>query len=144
MKPERSKKLKTILIIAAVILAAFVIMYVIPFALLWYSIVSAKVEVYDDIANYREYMTFDESVAKWTKWGMDESIWPEKITEDMNVADFRMVYYNPWDAQYLGYLVIDYPTKEYDAEVKRLNGYPSTDYIGYYSVKGENIRASGD
>jgi len=137
MKPERSKKLKTILIIAAVILAAFVIMYVIPFALLWYSIVSAKVEVYDDIANYREYMTFDESVAKWTKWGMDESIWPEKITEDMNVADFRMVYYNPWDAQYLGYLVIDYPTKEYDAEVKRLKGYPSTDYIGYYSVKKE-------
>ena len=137
MKPERSKKLKTILIIAAVILAAFVIMYVIPFALLWYSIVSAKVEVYDDIANYREYMTFDESVAKWTKWGMDESIWPEKITEDMNVADFRMVYYNPWDAQYLGYLVIDYPTKEYDAEIKRLKGYPSTDYIGYYSVKKE-------
>ena len=137
MKPERSKKLKTILIIAAVILAAFVIMYVIPFALLWYSIVSAKVEVYDDIANYREYMTFDESATKWTKWGMDESIWPEKITEDMNVADFRMVYYNPWDAQYLGYLVIDYPTKEYDAEVKRLKGYPSTDYIGYYSVKKE-------
>ena len=137
MKPERSKKLKTILIIAAVILAAFVIMYVIPFALLWYSTISAKVEVYDDIANYREYMTFDESVAKWTKWGMDESIWPEKITEDMNVADFRMVYYNPWDAQYLGYLVIDYPTKEYDAEVKRLKGYPSTDYIGYYSVKKE-------
>ena len=95
MKPERSKKLKTILIIAAVILAAFAIMYVIPFALLWYSIVSAKVEVYDDIANYRKYMTFDESAAKWTKWGMDESIWPEKITEDMNVADFRMVYYNP-------------------------------------------------
>ena len=31
-----------------------------------------------------------------------------KITDDMNVADFKMVYYNPWDAQYLGYLVVDY------------------------------------
>ena len=73
MKPERSRKLKTILIIAAVVLAAITIMYVVPFALLFYSVVSAKVEVYEDITNYGEYMSFDESVAKWTKWGMDHT-----------------------------------------------------------------------
>ena len=137
MKTERSKKTKTVLIIAAAVLAAIAIMYVLPFGLLYYSVASAKVEEYNDISHYSEYMTFDESVAKWTKWGMDETIWPKKITDDMKVADFKMVYYNPWDAQYLGYLVVDYPAKEYDAEVKRLKEYPSTDYVGYYSVEEE-------
>ena len=137
MKAERSKKIKIVLIAAAAVLAAIAIMYVLPFGLLYYSVASAKVEEYNDISHYSEYMTFDESVAKWTKWGMDETIWPQKITDDMKVADFKMVYYNPWDAQYLGYLVVDYPAKEYDAEVKRLREYPSTDYVGYYSVEEE-------
>ena len=127
MKAERSKKIKIVLIAVAAVLAAIAIMYVLPFGLLYYSVASAKVEEYNDISHYSEYMTFDESVAKWTKWGMDETIWPKKITDDMKVADFKMVYYNPWDAQYLGYLVVDYPAKEYDAEVKRLREYPSTD-----------------
>ena len=137
MKAERSKKIKIVLIAAAAVLAAIAIMYVLPFGLLFYSVASAKVEEYNDISHYSEYTTFDESVAKWTKWGMDETIWPQKITDDMKVADFKMVYYNPWDAQYLGYLVVDYPAKEYDAEDKRLREYPSTDYVGYYSVKEE-------
>ena len=137
MKAERSKKIKIVLIAVAAVLAAIAIMYVLPFGLLYYSVASAKVEEYNDISHYSEYMTFDESVAKWTKWGMDETIWPKKITDDMKVADFKMVYYNPWDAQYLGYLVVDYPAKEYDAEVKRLREYPSTDYVGYYSVEEE-------
>lgn len=137
MKEERSKKFKIVLIIAAAIMATVAILYILPFGLLFYSVVSAKEEVYDDISTYSEYMTFDKSAAKWTKWGMDETIWPKMITDDMKVADFKMVYYNPWDAQYLGYLVVDYPAKAYDPEVKRLKEYPSTDYIGYYSVKEE-------
>ena len=137
MKEERSKKFKIVLIIAAAIMATVAILYILPFGLLFYSVVSAKEEVYDDISTYSEYMTFDKSAAKWTKWGMDETIWPKMITDDMKVADFKMVYYNPWDAQYLGYLVVDYPAKAYDSEVKRLKEYPSTDYIGYYSVKEE-------
>ena len=137
MRPEQSKRIKTILIIAAIVLTAVVVMYVLPVGLLLYSFVSAEVEVYDNISNYGKYMTFDESVAKWTKWGMDETIWPEKITDDMKVSEFKMVYYNPWDAQYLGYLVVDYPAKEYEAEVERLKEYPSTDYVGYYSVEEE-------
>ncbi len=137
MKAKQPNKLKIVMIIAAIVLAAGAIMFIVPLGLFFYSVVSAKVEVYDDISDYSEYMTFDKSTAKWTKWGMDETIWPERITDNMKVSDFKMVYYNPWDAQYLGYLVVDYPAKEYDAEVKRLNEYPSTDYIGYYSVKEE-------
>ena len=53
----------------------------------------------------------------------------------MNVIDFKMVYYNPWDAQYLGYLVMDYPDEEYAAEVARLRNYPSTDYRGIFCCR---------
>ena len=56
----------------------------------------------------------------------------------MEVEDYKMVYYNPWDAQYLGYLVMDYPAEEYAAETARLKEYPSTDYVGYYSVTEEH------
>ena len=41
-----------------------------------------------------------------------------------------MVYYNPFDAQFLGYLVVDYTPEEYEAEVKRLEEYKSTDGEG--------------
>ena len=68
---------------------------------------------------------------------MDETIWPATITDSMNVADFKMVYYNPWDAQYLGYMVVDYSADAYTEEVKRLKEHKSTEYIGYYCVEEE-------
>lgn len=99
----------------------------------------SKPEVYDDIENYTDYMSFsaDNADAMWTKWGMDESIWPRTIDDASDVADFKMVYYNPWDAQYLGYLVMDYSAEDYAAETARLKEYPSTEYVGYYSVVEE-------
>ena len=69
---------------------------------------------------------------------MDETIWPQRISGSMKVADFKMVYYDPFDKQYLGYLVVDYPKEEYESEVKRLKTYPSTEYIGYYGVRKES------
>lgn len=110
---------------------------------LLFSYESASVEVYDDITHYQEYMSFSNGAyeegtdTQWTKWGMDETIWPEKITETMAVSDFKMVYYNPWDAQYLGYLVVDYTPEEYSKEVERLKSYDSTEYVGYYCTQEE-------
>ena len=107
------------------------------------SSIFSPIEEYDDISRYHEFMnfsngTYEEGVdTQWTKWGMDETIWPKEITDDMNVVDFKMVYYNPWDAQYLGYLVADYAADDYQEEVKRLKAYESTDYIGYYCVEEE-------
>ncbi|MBR2123292.1 MAG: hypothetical protein IJ930_10275 [Lachnospiraceae bacterium] len=100
---------------------------------------ASKPEVYDDIENYTEYMSFsyDSPDTRWNKWGMDETIWPLAIKDVSDVVDFKMVYYDPWDAQYLGYLVMDYPAEDYAAETARLKEYPSTDYIGYYSVTEE-------
>ena len=102
--------------------------------------VTSKPEVHDNIENYAEYMSFshDGADSKWNKWGMDESIWPLTINDVSDVVDYKMVYYDPWDAQYLGYLVMDYSDGEYAAETARLKEYPSTDYVGYYSVTEEH------
>ena len=137
---------KKLLIGLIIVIAAVAIIRVLaPIALigimLWGSI-NAKPEVYDEIENYAEYMSFsydDNADTIWaSKWGMDESIWPCTINDVSDVTDFKMVYYNPWDAQYLGYLVIDYSAEEYVAEAARLKEYPSTDYVGYYSVIEEH------
>lgn len=98
----------------------------------------ARPEVCVDIARYEQLRSGPNAAEDYQeRWGMDESIWPQKITADMDVKDYKMVYYNPWDAQYLGYLVVEYPKEQYDAEVKRLKDYKSTEYKGYYGVTGE-------
>ena len=66
---------------------------------------------------------------------MSEEIFPKSINE-LNVKDFKMVYLDAWDNQYLSYLVVDYPKDEYEEEVERLNKYGIEDYIGYYGVTG--------
>ena len=120
-----------------VIVMTFVVGY------LFISVMLSKPEVCDDISHYNEYMSFSNGAyekgvdTQWTKLGMDETIWPEEITDDMDVSDFKMVYYNPWDAQFLGYMVVDYSSDAYAEEVKRLKEYESTDYIGYYCVEEE-------
>ncbi len=108
--------------------------------ILLYGSVTAKPEVHDDIENYAEYMSFSHEGQDtlWSKWGMDESIWPRTIDDISAVADYKMVRYDPWDAQYLGYLVMDYKDGDYAAETARLKAYPSTEYVGYYSVREES------
>lgn len=134
---------KKILIGAAIAAAAVVIIRILAaiglIGVLLSGSITSKPEVYDEIDNYTEYMSFsnDSADSIWNKWGMDESIWPRSINDVSNVIDYKMVYYNPWDAQYLGYLVMDYSDGDYAAEAARLKEYSSTDYIGYYSVVEE-------
>lgn len=96
----------------------------------------APIEVDTDVSNYSQYMgeTADEKYRN--KWGMDETIFPAEITDPQDVLEYKMVYYNPWDAQYLSYLTIAYDDAAYEAECSRLRAYDSTEYIGYYSVTG--------
>lgn len=94
-----------------------------------------EVEVYNDISQYEMHMSFDKkNNEKWYKWRMDESIWPREISDDMNVLDYKMVRYDPRDAQYLGYLVVEYSDDDYEKEVERLKNYDSTEYVWYYWV----------
>ncbi len=54
----------------------------------------------------------------------------------MNGLDYKMVYYNPWDAQYLSYLVVEYDDKSYEEEIQRLEQYDSKEYKGYFGARG--------
>ena len=104
--------------------------------LLLLSAIFSRVEVYNDINEYKAYIGSEAKEKFHNKWGMDETIFPNRITNDMQVEDYKMVYYNPWDAQFLSYLVVSYNEEDYKAEIERLKKYESTDYIGYYGVTG--------
>ena len=58
------------------------------------------------------------------------------FTDNMDVLDYKMVYYNPWDAQYLSYLVVEYDDKSYEEEIQRLEQYDSKEYKGYFGARG--------
>ena len=142
---EKSRDKKNYILIGVVIAVAAVAMIRVLAAIgligiMLFGSLTAKPEVHDEIENYAEYMSFSNNNLDsiWNKWGMDESIWPRTINDISDVVDYKMVYYNPWDAQYLGYLVMDYSAEDYAAEAARLKEYPSTDYVGYYSVTEEH------
>lgn len=104
--------------------------------LLFLGSMNAKVEVNTDIDDYQRYIGVNADEEYINKWDMDESIFPQEITENMSVKDYKMVYYNPWDAQYLSYLVVQYDAESYGQELERLKSYSSTEYIGYYGAQG--------
>lgn len=97
-----------------------------------------KAQIYEDtdVSHYQWYMGDGAQEEYVHKWGMDESIFPREISDEMNVTDYKMVYYDPWDAQYLSYLVVEYEDSFYESEIKRLNEYDSTEYLGYFCAEG--------
>ena len=99
---------------------------------------SAEITEDTDIENYGNYMGVNADKEYRDKWGMDESIFPERISSDMKVKDYKMVYYNPWDAQYLSYLVVDYDKEHYIKEMERLKNLGTENYEGYYGADGFN------
>ena len=105
-------------------------------ALMWFGYESAEVEEYTNIAEYENYIGESADDRFDNKWEMDETIFPQRITADMQIQDYIMVYYNPFDAMYLSHLAVEYEEAAYQAEVERLTAYESTEYLGYYSVTG--------
>ncbi len=96
----------------------------------------APIEEDTDVSHYSQYMGENADEKYRNKWGMDETIFPAVINDPADVLEYKMVYYNPWDAQYLSYLTIEYDDAEFETERSRLQAYESTEYIGYYSVTG--------
>lgn len=140
-KVKKKTSLRNTILIAAAVIAGILLATFGPMllGLLMMLMVfsNSEIEVHDNIAEYELYRSGEQAAENYqTKW-MDESIFPESITPEMDVQDYKMVYYNPWDANYLGYLVVKYDDAAYAAECARLQAYPSTDYIGYYGVTGE-------
>ena len=100
------------------------------------SYLTAKVEITDNIEKYNDVFGDNAKNEYSNKWMNDKDIFPKKINNKDEVKDFKMVYYNPWDAQYLSYLVIDYNEEEYKEEIERLQSVGIGKYEGYYGVTG--------
>ena len=94
-----------------------------------------KDKVITDTNKYQEVIGVNANNNYKNKWGMSEEIFPKTI-DKLNVKDFKMVYLDTWDKQYLSYLVVDYSKDEYEKEVERLNKYGIENYTGYYGVTG--------
>ena len=131
-----NKNLKIILLILGCLIVSFIIRMFIITGIIFLLFNSAKVEVNKDINKYNNYMGVNAKEQYKIKWGMNETIFPNKITNNMNVKDYKMVYYDPWDKQFLSYLVVEYDDDNYQKEVERLKNYKSNNYIGYYGVTG--------
>lgn len=129
-------KKKYIVIILCSIAFIIIIRLLFIFGLFNLLFSNSEIEVNTDISKYNDYIGINAYEEYKDKWGMDEDIFPVNITSYMNVIDYKMVYYNPWDAQYLSYLVVDYNRNDYVKEIKRLKDYNSTNYIDYYGVRG--------
>lgn len=138
-KSKRRLVLRVALITAAVVAAVFIARLIAIGGLMAFLMLDsalAPIKVDTDVNHYSQYMGENAKSEYRNKWGLDESIFPLEITADMDVKEYKMVYYNPWDAQYLSYLTVEYDEAAYAAELERLGNYTSTDYIGYYSVTG--------
>lgn len=92
-----------------------------------------KVEITTDIKEYQNVIGAQAKEPYQNKW-MQEVIFPETISG--NVQDFKMVYYDPWDAQYLAYLVVEYEEQEMERELERLKECRMEEYEGIYGACG--------
>ena len=119
---------KYIVILAIILIVAFIGIFIFRGGL-------NREEVITDINKYQEVIGVNADNKYKDKWGMSEEIFPRSV-KGLNVKDFKMVYLNARDNQYLSYLVVDYSKDEYENEVERLNKYGIEDYIGYYGVNG--------
>ena len=121
-----------ILIIKLIIIFNFVFLLSLGF--------NDKYEITTNINEYQEVIGENAKGKYSTKWGISEEIFPKAI-DNLDVLEFKMVYYDPWDKQYLAYLVVNYNEEEYNKEIERLNSYGIEDYIGYYDITGfENYK----
>ncbi len=139
-RKKRNYGLKVALItltaVFTVIVVYFTVVVKIISFLLALTMETAQVEVDTDVTHYGQYMGETAEEKYQGKLGVDDSIFPEEITGDMRVLDYKMVYYNPWDPQYLSYLVVEYGDADYAAELDRLAECAQEEYTGFYEAQG--------
>ncbi len=128
---EQAKRRNLIIKAFILVFLVIIVKLVIIIGSLMISVISAKVVEVNDVSLYKEVIGSNAKHEYQNKWGMKEEIFPKNIN-DLHVHDFKFVYYNPWDAQYLAYLVVDFKEEEKDRLVKL----GIDDYLGYYGVTG--------
>ena len=138
-KFEKKRRMKLGWKIALIVAGAVIVQNLVVGGLIFllvYGGIKAEVAADTDVKNYSRYMGAEAEDVYRNKWDMDEEIFPAELTKEMEVLDYSMVYYDPWDAQYLSYLTVRYSDSDYAEELSRLEAYDSTPYLGYYSVTG--------
>ena len=131
----KMKKQKNVLKVISIIISVIAINLVMVICLLGMLGRYNKYEITTDKSKYQQVIGVKAENKYRDKLGMSEEIFPKSIY-NLNVSDFKMVYYDPWDKQFLSYLVVDYDEDEYIKEVERLSNYGIEEYIGYYGVTG--------
>ena len=130
------KALKIITIVVMGIVIHYVFAAVVITSLLIAAVSSAKIEVSTDPTEFNKYihngMVKDSEYRMGTNEQFD--VMPETI--DAEVTEYRLMYYNPWDPQYIVYMTLDYGDN-YDEEITRLKAIGIDDYQGIYTVTGE-------
>lgn len=122
------KKVIRKIVFAIGVIAGLAITATLILCLVFYFATTDEYHITTDPAEYTEVITGE-------KWGLSEEIFPKDV-DGLNVVEFKHVYYDPWDANYLAYLVVDYSEKDYKEEISRLIEYGKRDYIGNYGVTG--------
>lgn len=139
-KNNRRKLCRKIVLICAIIMG--ILMTIIGCVLLatglimFTSLGDLKPDIDTDPVHYSQYFGEKAEEAYRSKWGMDETIMPPALTDSMQVQDFKMIYYNDWDAQYVSYLTVTYSPADYQKECERLASCGIDEYKGIYGVTG--------
>ncbi len=144
-KKKRKRTFKVLAIVAAVVTFCLLLKYILiggVMVALCIDSCTSKVEAHTDISEYEMCIGEGATDNFRNKCEMDESIFPERITDGMNVVEFKSLYYNPWDPQYLSYLTVDYNKDDYDNEIARLSACPQMKYKGLYGADGFNEKYS--
>ena len=130
------KALKIITIVVMGLVTHYVLIMIVMMSLLIAAVSSAKIEVSKDASEFNKYIHNGMDKDSEYRMGTNEQfdVMPETI--DAKVTEYQLMYYNPWDPQYIVYMTLDYGDK-YDAEIARLQAIGVDDYRGIYTVTGE-------
>ncbi|MDY6338978.1 MAG: helix-turn-helix domain-containing protein [Saccharofermentans sp.] len=130
------KAVKVITIVLMAIVTHYVVVAFAFFAVVYSWYTTAKIEVSTDASEFNKYIHNGEDKDSEYRMGTNPlfDVMPEKIEAD--VTEYQLTYYNPWDAQYVVYMTLDYGDK-YDEEIARLQAIGIDDYKGIYTVTGE-------
>lgn len=138
---KHRKAVKAVKIITIVAMAAgthYLIMGGLIVALFSASFLLSPIKVTHDTADYNTYIhnvkpegqENEYIMGAWPMFG----IFPEKI--EVPATEFQIMYYNPWDSQYIVYMTLDHGDG-YEKELSRLKTIGVDDYKGIYTVTGE-------
>lgn len=128
------KKMKKKMLRKVMIILSNIILYFISLVMVVTVLGSAYIGYIQKYENkmYHDIQSFADSQGEM--WDIS-GIWPMKITDEMTIKKFNMMTYDDDATAYTGYLVAAYEDEAYKIERKRLEAYPSTEYVGNLGAK---------